>query len=65
MKVRLNEDAAVVAAIKDGLAKNDGYCPCRFDRTEDTKCVCKEFKDQIADPEFEGYCHCLLYYKEK
>ena len=65
MKVRLNEDAAVVAAIKDGLAQTGGYCPCRLERTEDTKCVCKEFKDQIADPEFEGYCHCLLYYKEK
>ena len=25
----------------------------------------KEFRDQIADPEFEGYCHCRLYYKEK
>ena len=23
------------------------------------------FRDQIADPEFEGYCHCMLYYKEK
>ena len=24
-----------------------------------------EFKAQIADPEFEGFCHCMLYYKEK
>ena len=22
-------------------------------------------QNQIADPEFEGYCHCRLYYKEK
>ena len=22
-------------------------------------------EDQIADPSFEGYCHCRLYYKEK
>ena len=22
-----------------------------------------EFKEQIADPDFEGYCHCMLYYK--
>jgi hypothetical protein len=27
--------------------------------------MCKEFREQIADPEFEGYCHCLLYYKSK
>ena len=32
-------------------------------KTEDTKCMCKEFRDQIKDPNFEGYCHCLLYYK--
>lgn len=23
------------------------------------------WKAQCADPEFEGYCHCKLYYKEK
>jgi len=27
--------------------------------------MCKEFREQIADPDFEGYCHCMLYYKEK
>ena len=25
--------------------------------------MCQEFKDQIANPDFEGYCHCMLYYK--
>ena len=29
------------------------------------KCICDEFKAQIQDPDFEGYCHCQLYYKEK
>ena len=51
--------------IKDGLKKRGGYCPCRVEKTEDYKCVCKEFRDQIADPDFEGYCHCMLYYKSK
>ena len=36
-----------------------------FEKTEDTTCMCKEFRDQIKDPNFEGYCHCMLYYKEK
>jgi len=31
----------------------------------DNKCMCKEFRDQIADPNFEGYCYCGLYYKSK
>ncbi len=65
MKVRLNEDINIVNTIKEGLVKTGGYCPCRRDKTKDTKCMCKEFREQIADPDFEGYCHCLLYYKEK
>lgn len=65
MKVRLNEDAAVVAAVREGLMRTGGYCPCVRERSEDTKCMCREFREQIKDPNFEGYCHCMLYYKEK
>lgn len=63
--VRYNEDAEVVARIKESLKKKNGYCPCRLEMTEDNKCMCKEFREQIADPDFEGYCHCMLYYKTK
>ena len=65
MAVRFNEDAELVAQIKEGLKRKGGYCPCRLQKTEETKCICKEFREQIADPDFEGYCHCLLYYKSK
>ena len=65
MKVTLNPDAAVVARIREGLARTGGYCPCRLQRTEENKCICQEFRDQMRDPDFEGFCHCLLYYKEK
>lgn len=65
MSIRLNEDASVVAAVRAGLEKTDGYCPCGVFRTDDDKCMCKDFRDKIADPEFEGYCHCQLYYKKK
>lgn len=65
MKIRLNEDVAVVAKVKEGLRQTGGYCPCRLARTEENKCMCAEFREQIKDPNFEGYCHCLLYYKEK
>ena len=61
--IRLNEDKEIVANVKAGLKAKGGYCPCRVEQTPDTKCMCKEFRDQIADPSFEGYCHCLLYYK--
>ena len=62
MKIILNKDKEIVKLIKEGLKERDGYCPCRREKTEDNKCMCKE---QIKDPEFEGFCHCMLYYKEK
>ena len=65
MKVEFNKDEEVVNAIRKGLEMNGGYCPCRREKTEDNKCICKEFREQIADPDFEGYCHCMLYYKSK
>ena len=65
MAVRLNENKEIVKNIKDGLKMKGGYCPCRLSKTEENKCICKEFREQIADPEFEGYCHCMLYYKSK
>lgn len=63
MAVRLNENKEIVETIKEGLKQSGGYCPCRLEKTDDTKCICSEFKEQIADPTFEGYCHCMLYYK--
>ena len=65
MKIEFNKDEKIVKAIRDGLKRKDGYCPCRIQKTEDNICMCKEFRDQIADTNFEGYCHCRLYYKSK
>lgn len=65
MNIRLNPDKNIVKTVKDGLKAKDGYCPCRVGKDPDNKCMCKEFREQIADPNFEGYCHCMLYYKEK
>ncbi|MDD4688367.1 MAG: ferredoxin-thioredoxin reductase catalytic domain-containing protein [Eubacteriales bacterium] len=65
MSIRLNANEAVVKTVKEGLKRTGGYCPCRTSRTDEYKCMCDEFKTQIADKEFEGYCHCMLYYKSK
>ena len=65
MGIRLNQNAEIVKTVKEGLKAKGGYCPCRLSRSEDTKCICREFREQMADPDFEGYCHCLLYYKFK
>lgn len=65
MKIVFNSDEKVVKAIREGLKLKDGYCPCRVQKIEDNVCMCKEFREQIADENFEGYCHCRLYYKYK
>ena len=60
MKVRLNDDQEVVRTIREGLKRTGGYCPCRLTKTPETKCMCKEFREQDS-----GLCHCGLYYKEQ
>ncbi len=64
MSIRLNEDAAFVEKMRVALEKKGGYCPCRLERNEDNLCICREFREQMKDPDFHGYCHCRLYYKE-
>lgn len=65
MKVEFNKDRNVVEAVQEGLKRTGGYCPCKRDRVEANKCMCEEFRNQIKDPTFEGYCHCMLYHKTK
>ena len=64
MAVRLNEDQEMVKVVIEGLKMTGGYCPCRMERSEENKCICKEFREQISDPNLKGYCHCMLYYKD-
>ena len=59
LKITYNQDKQIVDKILDALDKNNGYCPCKIEKNNDTKCMCKEFKEQK-----EGYCHCGLYIKE-
>lgn len=59
MKIRVSDDLELVAEIRQKLKENDYYCPCRIEKTDDTKCMCKEFREQES-----GECHCGLYVKE-
>lgn len=63
-KVKTNHDKDIVKEIRDKLKENDGYCPCRISRTEDTKCMCKEFREMIDNGK-TGMCHCGLYIIEE
>lgn len=53
-KMMLNPDKTVVERIRNFLKNNGGYCPCTPERTEDTKCPCKKFRE-------EQICCCGLY----
>lgn len=57
-QIKLNPDTKKVKEVRKALKENDGYCPCKIFKTPDTKCMCKEFRDQES-----GQCHCGLYIK--
>lgn len=58
--IKLNPDKEFVKQFREKLKENQGHCPCRLIKNEDTKCMCKEFREQTT-----GWCHCGLYYKEE
>ena len=45
--------------IEEAIKENDGYCCCAIEKNEDTKCMCKDFREQ----DHSGFCHCMRYYK--
>lgn len=60
MRIKTNPDKTHVAEIRKQLKENDNYCPCVLEKTPDTKCMCKEFREMK-----EGMCHCGLFIKTK
>ena len=45
--------------IAEAVKNNQGYCPCAIEKTEDTKCMCKAFRERAES----SICHCGLYKK--
>ena len=60
LKIKTNPNKELVKTVRAALEKNDGYCPCALFKNDDTKCMCKEFREQIAKG-IPGKCHCELY----
>ena len=58
--IHKNPSINFVSMFSKKLKDNEGYCPCKIDKIEDNKCICKEFLSMDS----EGYCHCGLYYKK-
>lgn len=60
MRIELNPDSEFVADMKRQLKSNSNYCPSALERTKDTKCMCKDFRECE-----DGMCNCGLYIKYK
>ena len=45
MKIKRNPNQEIVDTIREGLKRTGGYCPCRVERTEATRCMCQEFME--------------------
>lgn len=61
MRIKINDDKDLVKSIRKQLKENNGYCPCAVVPSPETKCMCKDFLENIK----EGPCHCGLYVKVK
>lgn len=60
MRIYLNPDKEYVEEVRRKLEDNGHFCPCSLVKNEDTKCMCKEFREMKS-----GMCHCGLYIKEE
>ena len=61
--VTLNSDGKIVAAVRAGIVRKNGFCPCRLPKLPEFFCPCDEFKAQLRDASYHGLCHCRLYMK--
>lgn len=60
IKIKLTDDIELRQEIIKKLKENDGFCPCALIKTQDTVCMCKDFRENVQS----GPCHCGLYVKE-
>lgn len=60
MRIEINSDKDLVEEIRNKIKENNGHCACAIIFDEYSKCMCKEFREQIANG-IVGECHCGLY----
>ena len=61
MKITRYADEPLASEIRAAVNAANGHCPCVLEiyRCEDTKCMCKEFRESPAGT----ICQCGLYKK--
>ena len=58
--IKQTDDKAHLEEILRQLKANDHYCPCSLTKTQEDKCMCKSFRDQIERKK-PGECACGRY----
>ena len=58
-KTKANPNTELFQEITKAVKDCEGYCCCEKERNEDTKCMCKNFREQ----EEGGFCHCGRFFK--
>lgn len=61
LKMIKNPNEKIYNDVTEAVIENDNYCPCKVEKTIETKCPCKEFREQAT----EGLCHCERFLKVK
>ena len=59
-RIKPNPDLDIFKQITEKIISNGGYCCCAIVKNEDTKCICKEFREKQE----EGECHCGRFIKQ-
>ena len=59
LTVKPNPNVDMFKTVSDAVKQNNNYCCCEIEKTEDTKCMCKNFREQ----EESGFCHCGRFLK--
>lgn len=59
MQIKKNPNPIAFKDISTAIEDNAGYCVCQVQKTEDSLCMCKAFREQKTS----GFCHCGRYYK--
>lgn len=57
--IKPNPNSDTFKIVSDAVRENGNYCCCEIERNEDTKCMCKNFREQ----EESGFCHCGRFLK--
>ena len=59
LKIIKNPDKKTYDEVTQAVKDNDNYCPCKLERSQDSLCICREFREQNE----EGECCCGRYVK--